>query len=329
VSGEIEVEPAGPNDREAWEAVVARASNGTLFHDLDFLDYHPPGRFELRHLLIRRGGEVIGALPAAAVAQPDGGLLLKSPYGASVGGPALVAGLSDEAKVEVMRRLSAWASGNGFSAIELRLGPPVYDEAPGEGLSFGLFAAGYRVSRSWLCHMIPLSDNPEAVMDGCTRGKARDIRAGLRRGAVPREGAEADLEAFFGLMSDTYRRLGSTPTHSPEEIRDLFLRTKGKVRVFLCEKDGEPLAGVLLFVLNARVAYTFYICQAEAAPADLNANAVLVTHVAERLAAEGFRYLDLGPSTFDDGSFNRGVAFFKEGLGGRGWRRDLWRLDLA
>jgi hypothetical protein len=43
----------------------------------------------------------------------------------------------------------------------------------------------------------------------------------------------------------------------------------------------------------------------------------------DRLAMAGYRYLDLGPSAWDM-KFNRGVTFFKEGLGAVGQCRDRW-----
>lgn len=329
VSAEVRVEPARPEDREAWENLVRHSGSGTLFHALDFLDYHPEGRFETRHLVLREGERLVGMLPAGVGRRADGKRVLRSPYGASVGGLVWLEGTSAERLSGWVRALVEYARAQGFGALEMRVGPPIYLDPPGQPLSFALLANGFQLIRSWLTHIIPLPSDPGAALSLCSKGKARDVRAGLRRGAVPREAGAADLPVFLDLLADTYQRHGTRPTHTSEEIGDLFQRLPGRVRLFLCEREGQPLAGVLAFTLNPRVVYTFYICQHSEAPADLNANAVLISFLTGRLAGEGFRYLDLGPSTFDDYRFNTGVAFFKEGMGGQAWCRDQWSLDLG
>jgi hypothetical protein len=37
-------------DVGAWRAFLHDSNNATLFHDLDFLGYHPPDRYDFRHL---------------------------------------------------------------------------------------------------------------------------------------------------------------------------------------------------------------------------------------------------------------------------------------
>ena len=78
-------------------------------------------------------------------------------------------------------------------------------------------------------------------------------------------------------------------------------------------------------MLNNIVANTFYICES-AAHKKLCGPAVLIAHIIEQMAIEGFRYLDLGPSV-SDVQFNEGVVFFKEGFGARGFCRETWRWD--
>src|SRR5215468_3242705 len=82
----IDVVPFEPRHRDEWRTFVAASDNGTLFHDLDFLDYHRAGRFEEHHLLFFDRGELVAVLPAAIVPGANGARRLASPYGASIGG---------------------------------------------------------------------------------------------------------------------------------------------------------------------------------------------------------------------------------------------------
>jgi hypothetical protein len=86
---------------------------------------------------------------------------------------------------------------------------------------------------------------------------------------------------------------------------------------------GEvPVAGLLVFRLSAAVANTFYICSSTE-HANEHGAAFVIADLIDRLSQTDCRYIDLGPSA-SDARFNRGVTFFKEGLGAFGQCRDRW-----
>ncbi|MCS7169495.1 MAG: hypothetical protein NZ949_02605, partial [Candidatus Kapabacteria bacterium] len=55
----VVVEEYRPEHRREWEQFVACSNNGTMFHRLQFLDYHRPGKFRFHHLLFRSSGELV------------------------------------------------------------------------------------------------------------------------------------------------------------------------------------------------------------------------------------------------------------------------------
>jgi hypothetical protein len=312
------------NDRAEWKRFVERSNNGTLFHDLDFLGYHPPGKFDTQHLVFRRG-EVLALLPASVVVE-NGNRVLRSPYGASVGGFVLPVGQPAETTIELASRLLDHARDQGCHAVEMRLAPTLYMREPNDHLGFALFAAGFRLIRRWLSPVIPLSADPDAILGGCARSKVRDFHNGLRKGLRPREAGADRVGEFHRLLMLTWDKHGVAPTHTREDVEELLRRAPGRIRLFLCEYQGQEVAAILVFMLNRKVAYTFYICQDNACRS-LRPGTVLVLHVAKALGAEGLAFLDLGPVTFDDFSLNRGLASFKEELGGVGACRDMWRWE--
>jgi hypothetical protein len=276
--------------------------------------------------MFRQDGEWLALLPAAIVVGDDGRKFVTSPFGASIGGFVLPLGQSVETTLTLVGRLKQHAASSTLDGVEMRLGPSIYMREPNENLGFALSANGFQLVRRWISHAVPLVKNPDDTSSRFKRGKQRDIRAGLRRGLNPREAAVDKLAVFYELLTATKTRQGAKPTHSQEELADLFCRVPGRLRLFLCEKDGRELAGVLVFVLNDVAGFTFYICQDESNNGTF-ATTVLVAHVAQKLGAEGLRWLDLGPSSFDDYSLNSGLAFFKEGFGAHGFCRDTWRWD--
>jgi hypothetical protein len=321
----IEVADCKPEDAVEWNRFVETSNNGTLFHDLDFLAYHPAGKFDARHLVFRREGQILALLPASTVVD-NGKTVLRSPYGASVGGFVLPAGQPMETTLALVSRLLDYTRDHGMSAVEMRLAPSLYMQAPHDHLGFALFANGFQLIRRWLSPVIPLSTDPDTLLSRCAGSKVRDLQNGLRKGLWIREAGIDQVGEFQRLLTLTWDKHGVAPTHSREDVEELFRRLPGRIRLFTCEHEGQRIGAVLVFVLNRKVAYTFYICQ-DSAFRSLRPGTVLVLHLAQALGAEGVAFLDLGPVTFDDLRLNRGLASFKEELGGLGACRDTWRWE--
>jgi len=323
----VSIELYKPSQAAKWKQFLSESNNGTLFHDLDFLNYHRDGKFETHHLLFLKNDRLLALLPAA-LEEDRGHLFLKSPYGASIGGFVLPLALKIATMLQIVRELQIYVLTQGLTGIELRIGPNSYLHNPNDLVPFSLMAHRFAPVHRWLLFMVPIEGPPETLLDRLlSKGKRYDVRANLRKGLQPREVDSGGLDDFSTLLSETYDRFGSLPTHTREELVDLISRLPGKVRLFLCAYEGIEIAGVLLLVLNNIVANTFYICES-AAHKTLCGPTVLIAHIIEQMATEGFRYLDLGPSV-SDLHFNEGVVFFKEGFGTRGFCRETWRWDAT
>jgi hypothetical protein len=318
----LDVAPLGPGDEDEWARFLAASDNGTLFHDLGFLAYHPTGRFRFEHLMVRRRAAVVALVPGG-LSGPDERPVFASPLGASVGGPVIATGLPAIDALDLVEALQHYARARGWAGIELTLAPPAYNRQPSDTLPFALFCRGFRLQNRWLCHLLPLASGDIELYRSLFRATAANlVRAGRRKGITVVEGGDERLDAFLAVFGDTYARHRATATHSPEEIADLLRRLPQGVRIYLAMLGETPIAGILLLLQNDRVAYALYICMSTAHARD-NGNVVAFAAVLDRLAERGYRWLDLGPSASDH-HFNEGVAFFKEGLGAVGHCRDRW-----
>lgn len=324
----IETAEFKAEDAGQWKKFLERSNNGTLFHDLDFLAYHGPNKFQTRHLLFFQDRRLIGLLPAAIVTESDGRKFLKSPYGASVGGFVLPLQQSAETVCELVDRLKHYVVETDLQGIDMRLAPNIYMREPNDHLGFALMAGGFHLTKRMLCHVMTLPPDPQEIMDRCKREKSRDARMGLRRGLYPMEASSDRIGDFYRLLRANMERHKRSPTHTQEEICNLFSRVPRHIRLFLCNKDDQPVAGILVFSLNTLVSYTFYIVRDEAHN-QLCPTTTLLVYVSQQMVAEGYTFLDLGPTTFEDLSFNSGLVTFKEGFGARGYCRDTWRWERA
>jgi hypothetical protein len=309
-------------DRDSWRDFLAEAGNGCLFHDLDFLAYHPIGRFAFGHVRAEQEGATVALLPGGVVTR-EGKPIFRSPLGASFGGPVLATGARAGEVVELLARLQGFARDHGWAGIEIVPPPKIYRDDESDAVDFALSSAGFTLGSRWLCHAIRLRTGPQQFA-GLFRGKnVRRARAALKAGVETEIGGAALLDGFRVVFDDTYARHGVKPTHSAEELVDLFRRMPDRFEIALARWNGEPVAGLFLMKMSARIANAFYICSASG-HAELNAGLALFAATLDRLAADGRSLLDLGPSSNEKTEISGGVAYFKESLGAFGYCRDLW-----
>jgi hypothetical protein len=320
----ITVEPLGA-DEGPWNELLARSANGTLFHDLRFLRYHPAGRFEFHHLVLSGNGKPIALLPGGLCGTADPPMFC-SPLGASIGGFA-VADLGAELALSLVEAVQDYARARGWAAVEITLPPACYSFETAGPIEFALFCRGFRLVHRWLCPMLPLiAESRDGFERTYSSRQATFVRAARRKGMMGIETGLEGFDDFLKLFRDTYERHSVPATHTPNEIRDLLERLPDRVRIHLAMLGDVPVAGLLVFRLSGSVANTFYICSSTEHPKEHGA-AFVIADLIDRLSQAGCRYLDLGPSASDQ-KFNKGVSFFKEGLGASGQCRDRWRWEV-
>jgi Acetyltransferase (GNAT) domain len=314
------IRPYRPEDANAWKTFLRDSNNGTLFHDLDFLAYHPPVKYDFRHLIALRGTHVEAVIPGALSA--DG--IFVSLAGASIGGLAVKKSLSVEACLHLVEALQLYCKSVGWQGIEITVPPPVYNDEPDQIIEFALHVRGFDLVHRSLPLLIPLDrqggDNYQRLFRQSQRSYVRACR---QKGVVVTEAGIEALGEFLELFAETYARLEALPTHTPEEIRSLFHRIPARLRIWSAKLEGITIASALLFVLNRNICNTFYICD-RASHREFHGVTVLIAEAIDVLAERGFRYLDLGPSA-SGAHFNTGVVNFKESLGARAFCRDRWR----
>jgi hypothetical protein len=314
------IRPYRPEDAAAWKTFLQDSNNGTLFHDLEFLAYHPPDKYDFRHLVALRGTHIEAVIPGALTA--DG--IFVSSAGASIGGPAVKKSMPPEAGMHLVEALQVYCKYLGWRGIEITLPPPVYNDQPDQIIEFALQVRGFQLIHRSMPLLIPLDHKTDDYYQRLFRPSHRSkVRAGRRKGVGVAETGIEGLEGFLELLAETHARLGSLPTHTPEEIESLFHRLPGRVRIWSAKLEETTIASVLLFVLNRNICNTFYICDS-AAHREFHGVTVLLAEAIDVLAKRGFRYIDLGPSA-SGAHFNRGVVSFKESLGARAFCRDRWR----
>jgi len=318
---EFSVELLSAGEEAMWGQALKDSTNATIFHDLGFLAYHPSARFEFHHLVVRRGSKVVSLVPGGVVLRSSGSWLV-SPQGGSVGGPTFRARMPVEELIGVVSSIQAYTRQAGFSGVSVTIPPSPYSSPTTDVLSYALAATGFELEERLYCHFLELPSTENHSLH-YSKSRRYEIKRGVASGLMAGERDARDLGSFFEILLANFERFGADPTHSEEEMTDLFSRFQGRARLFLCSNESEDIAGIVLFQVTDSVANTFYICERPSYRGQ-GGTSVLLAHVTKVAADEGFRFLDLGPSTHSGYVLNPGVARFKESFGATGFCRDTW-----
>ncbi len=304
-------------EKSLWTEFVKRSNNGTIFHTPEFIDYHPEGKFNNHHLFVTDGKKekIIAVIPGALFKR-EYGIWFRSYPGASYGGPVI----QDETglrKIEEMTdKLISYGRHQGWKGIEITPPPIIYYRRPHSYLEFALLKRGFGYTKRELTAVIDLMRLGEELTLGFNSSATRGVRKALKSGVIVEE--NPDFSQFYPVLENNLQqRHGVEPTHTLEELEKLRrLVGEENIRQFIAEKDGEVLAGMVMFNCNPRVTLAFYISHDQEHQALRPVNLVYL-EVIRWAKKMGFHYLDLGTFTLRN-EVNYGLCRFKESFSARG-----------
>ncbi|MHA2601009.1 MAG: GNAT family N-acetyltransferase [Candidatus Thorarchaeota archaeon SMTZ1-83] len=307
--------------RERWEEFVERSNNGTIFHRMKFLDYHPKGRFQNRHFLIEERDRIVSVFPGAEEAAPEGRMLVSHP-GASYGGFVVSEDLGVRGSIAVVKRLFNSLRERGFKKVVLTQPPVIYQKILTNYIDFAVWICGGTYLRRELSAVIEVSEDPLLTFRTAARTA---VRKSIKSGVKVRE--SQDYERFYEILRKNLRmRHNVTPTHSLDELLRLTELFPERIRLFCAYLGEEPIGGIVSFICNQRVVLAFYISHIEEYQSYRPVN-LLIYELLKWLRQSGHRYLDLGTFTLKmEPDF--GLARFKENFKARGLFRDTLVIEL-
>lgn len=305
------------SEKNLWHDFVAGSNNGTMFHTPEFIDYHEVDKFDNHHLLVTDGvkGKVIAVIPGALFKRNDG-IWFRSYPGASYGGPVIQDETGLRKIEEMIDKLISYGKLNGWKGIEITPPPIIYYRRPHNYLEFALLKRGFNYAKRELTAVIDLSRLGEELTLGLRSSALRGVRKAEKNGVMVEE--NSDFSLFYPVLENNLQqRHGVEPTHTLEELERLRQLVGGEnIKQFIALKDGEVLAGMVMFKCNPRVTLAFYISHDREHQAMRPVNLVYL-EVIRWAKKMGYHYLDLGTFTLRN-EVNYGLCRFKESFSARG-----------
>jgi len=316
---QMEVHRLTEKENGQWEAFVAAANNGTMFHYLKFLSYHPQNRFKNFHCIIKEKTNIIALFPAVEKEKT-----IISHQGASYGGFVLKNRLGIHKVCIMVEHLTKYFKEKGYKRIILTQTPLIYYTEPNQYIDFALLKNGFRYLKREITAVIPLSC-AEPLMTFHSDAR-RSTKKALREGVYVK--ISDDFKTFYKILEHNLgMRHNVSPTHTIEELLKLKRLFPEEIILFAAYLKERMIGGVVLFNTNKNVTLAFYISHDEKFQNYRPIN-LLFYEIIKWGRNRGIRFLDLGTFTLNMEP-NWGLGRFKEKHNARGFLRDTYEITLT
>ena len=317
MAASLAIEPYEPSFSDKWDAfVLDKSANGTILQSRRFLSYHPDGRFVDASLIIKKGTELVGVVPAAQV--EDNGLRVFSSHPGSTFGGLVVSAdfLSAEASTEVALLVDEWIWEHGYDRAVMKLTSRTFSRRESSSLDYALQHAGYKPFGE-LSFVIDLNDYPHPVEKNFTARRRRDCRYGEKAGCeFSRLSRDDEIARFYEILKASLAKFNAKPVHTLDELLDFKNnRLADECRFYGVFLGSEMIAGSMVFLFGSDVFHTQYLA-ADPEHLDCFPMNFLDWNLIRIASEEGFSSFSFGISTEEHGKIlNTSLARFKDGFG--------------
>lgn len=302
-----------------WDNAVAASRNGTFLHKRSFMDYHSD-RFTDASLIFHNDkDETVGVMPANILSSEG---CVSSHSGLTYGGIIMLPNTSLTDVREMLREAARVYRAAGITKLIYKPVPHIYHKYAADDDLYWLFRANASVVARGASASIRLdNDERKALWQRKTKKKACEE-------LLMREVCD-HLEGFWQIVEEVLaERHNTKPVHTIGEMKLLCERFPDNIKLYTATNpDGRVIAGSLLFITDM-VAHVQYM---EAGEEGRRRRALdwLIRQLIERYSDSGVRHFDFGISTENGGHFlNEGLAYQKEGFGGRTVCYDTYSVEL-
>lgn len=319
---EIKIVEYTQSQKGEWNAFIAESNNGTIFHNMDFLSYHPVGKFDDRSLMFYKGERLIAVIPMAVFANGDK-LIVKSPYGASFGGIVEPPYMRFRRSEQIVEAMMCYFRDNDFHEVCITAPPTFYHRLQNNYVEFCMLKKGFSFHRREITSIIPLEGikNPFRFFEKRAKNAVRKAQ----KCSVTIVGDSKDYEAFYEILLETKKKHNAMPTHTLKELKRIARLIPNYVKLDIAYLNDEPIAGCYYILSNPQVIDIFYTCYRNNF-ANISPLSLLLCYGIKWAKTAGFKYVDFGTSTKDMAP-RSSLIMFKEGFGATGTLSDAYKWE--
>lgn len=301
---------------EEWNTLIAESRNGTFLLDRRFMDYHAH-RFHDCSLMFMDKNRCVAVLPANF---DESTRTVYSHQGLTYGGLIMHPTLSVRGVMECFSLfIDYYRTELGAERIIYKPIPYIYNTYPADDDLYALFRNGAKLIGRGISQCIQLDGRPKI-----TEARKGGIRKANAAGITVKE--TKDITGFWTILNEVLTSIHNTkPVHTPDELSLLIDRFPERIKLYASmSAEGAILAGALIFDFG-NVVHTQYLASSIEGKS-CGALDLLISHLIDEYSDR--TYFDFGISTEQGGAIlNEGLAFQKEGFGGRGICYDQYCIE--
>lgn len=321
----IKVYQYTPDKKEIWDNFVDSSNNGTMFHKIRFLDYHPNGRFQFYNLMFYRDDELIAILPGGL---KENGTVFWSPVGASYGS-FVTKDIPFSLALEIVDAFIDYCRFTGIKEVFLIPPPLVYSINISQHIEYAMLYRKFDFELHYISHAIDLK-HKQNFLSKFDKTARKSLNKILREKKIRIEESQ-DYETFNRILIANKAKHNAKPTHSLEDMLRLKELLPENLRLYLVFFGDEPIAGSLLFLTNKKVVLCFYnmlLYEYEHLKP-----VYLIMYETVRWATEnGYEWVDIGVSqdtqAEDPMTPSLNLIYFKERFNARGILRSTFHYKF-
>jgi hypothetical protein len=317
----LEIKRSEEIDQRDWdELIFDPMSNGEFVNSMQYLSYHPEGRFTDASVAIVDAdtNTVKSVFPAASDRSRHS--VVSHPGTTFAGMIYNLRNLSIEELENHIDLLISHYREQGFLKLEMRLPSIAYHNQPEAKLIFLLLQKKFQIKGSHLINAIKLEKihNEEDLIKQYLIKRRNRIKKTLNLQTLKFEKWEKIEPSVWDHLSDhLIQKFGTGPTHSLDEINILCSKFPEQIVPYgVTEKETNQYGALGLIFKYKQVFHTQYL--------DTNfelstpyPNFFLIHHLILTAVEEGYSVFSFGASTEKWGSvLNKGLFRYKDEFGG-------------
>lgn len=312
------------------EFILDKSSNGEFINTIEYLSYHPDGRFIDDSIIVKDlSSGVIKSVIMAGCYSSDKNLIVSHP-GTTFSGP-IFKDTQGIIEIEEVLKIILEYYENRYSKIEFKIQPTIYSSQPIEDISYLLIKYGFEYGYTSLANVIDLSNlnNEEDIFKMYDSKRRNQIKKSIRDFNYKIQKYDLIDENIWNNMNDNLdRKFNAATTHTFSEITNLKSKFPKKIVPYIAQRQDGLYGAFALVYTFKNVFHTQYL--------DLNYNLrqeypnLLLIHNLIKIAMdEEFRFFSFGASTENGGYIlNEGLYNYKRGFGGGRIIQPVLRREL-
>ena len=319
----LHIHDATPRQLDSWDEWVRNSINGTLFHERGFLAYHGD-RFEnsARYMVVSKGETPVALISLNVSSNGGRRVTAQSPFGGSYGGFVFQEYPTYTFATRLVQTFLDFLESTDVARFICTMPPSAYSQHSMDTFSFALLEQGFRSVTRDISNIMHLA--PAVPIEDQVTSRVRNMARKAVRNGVSVHDCH-DMTEFWSVLLATYDKLGTSPTHTLEELQCLHQRFPEQIYAKLARCEGSAVAGVCCFALTPAVNSSFYLCQRPEA-AQKQGLSLLLLETLKDCQAKGFRTFDFGTSSHNM-SARENLFRFKEAYSPIGVFRETFAWD--